>query len=113
MPVNGFDYAKNMIPVYSSTEIDTMNANKQDKAITYTVILLNNAWIDSAGGGFEQNVSATAVSSNNTVIVAPAALSIGEYSAKKVFCSNQGIQILTFKCSERPTNDLTVNVLVL
>lgn len=61
----------------------------------------------------KQTVNASGVTSNNTVIVAPTAGSHNAYSEAGVYCSAQANGKLTFKCSEKPTVALTVNVLII
>ena len=111
-PVNGFDDAKNKVPVYSSDEMDTIDSGKQDKAIVRSVTLAANGWSDVVGGK-QQSVTVAGVTSTNTVIVSPAPLSIEDYSAKKVYCSAQAENSLTFKCTSNPAGDLSVNVVIL
>lgn len=73
-----------------------------------TVTLAAASWSSLA-----QTVNASGVTSNNTVIVSPTAGSHNAYSEAGVYCSAQASGKLTFKCSEKPTDALTVNVLII
>lgn len=61
----------------------------------------------------EQTVTATWVTANNSVIVSPAPSSITDYTDWWVYCSGQSTDSLTFACSDTPSNDIDVNVVVL
>ncbi len=65
-------------------------------------------WSESA-----QTVTATGVTSSNTVIIGAAPASQAEYTTCGVVCTAQGTDSLTFTCTSTPTNDLTVTVLIL
>lgn len=58
-------------------------------------------------------VSATGVTASNTVIVSPAPSDIADYADCGVYCSAQGSGTLTFGCSDTPSNDIDVNVVIL
>ena len=63
--------------------------------------------------GSAQTVTATGVTASNTVIVGAAPASASEYNTCGVICTAQGADSLSFSCSTTPTNDLTVNVILL
>lgn len=73
-----------------------------------TVTLAAASWSSLA-----QTVTASGVTASNTVIVSPAAGSHNAYCEAGVYCSAQASGKLTFKCSEKPTVALTVNVLII
>lgn len=73
-----------------------------------TVTLAAASWSSLA-----QTVTASGVTASNTVIVSPAAGSHNAYCEAGVYCSAQASGKLTFKCSEKPTAALTVNVLII
>lgn len=75
---------------------------------TITVTLTSAWWSSST-----QTVTATGVTASNTVIVSPAPSSIADYTAWWVYCSAQGTNSLTFTCDTDPSNDITVNVVIL
>ena len=75
---------------------------------TITVMLLRNWWSNN-----EQTVSATGVTSSNTVIVSPVPADMDDYTSNKVKCSAQGSGTLTFECDTTPTDDIDVNVVIL
>ena len=72
-------------------------------------VTLTTAWWSSS----TQTVTATWVTSSNTVIVSPAPASIADYVDWWVYCSAQGTNSLTFTCDTTPSNDITVNVVIL
>lgn len=60
-----------------------------------------------------QTVNVTGVTASNNVIVAPAPLSAEDYADAGVLCTNQGAGTLTFTCKTTPTNDITVNIIIM
>ncbi len=60
-----------------------------------------------------QTVNVTGVTATNAVIISPAPASAAEYASCGVLCTAQGSGTLTFTCQSTPTNDLTVNVIIL
>lgn len=73
-----------------------------------TVSLVASGWASQS-----QTVSVAGVTSTNLVIVSPNSASFVPYSEAVVYCSGQGNGTLTFSCEELPTENLTVNVLIL
>jgi hypothetical protein len=69
----------------------------------------------SAGGwsNNQQTVSVSGVTASNTVIVTAAPASYAHYNECAVRCSSQGNGKLTFACTDKPTANLTANVLIL
>jgi hypothetical protein len=74
---------------------------------TITVTLTSAGWSSST-----QTVTATGVTASNTVIVSPSPANIEDYATCKVYCSAQWSNSLTFKCSDTPSNDISVNVAI-
>ena len=72
-------------------------------------VTLTTAWWSSN----TQTVTATWVTSSNTVIVSPDPSSISDYVTWWVYCSAQWTDSLTFTCSTAPSNNITVNVVIL
>lgn len=60
-----------------------------------------------------QTVTVNWVTSSNTVIVAPDPASLDDYTEWWVVCSAQWTNSLTFTCTTTPSNDITVNVIIL
>ena len=60
-----------------------------------------------------QTISVFGVTANNIVFVSPAPSSAAEYGQCGIICTAQATDSLTFTCTATPTNDLTVNVLIL
>ena len=79
---------------------------KQYKVIQVTLL---SSWRSNNA----QTVTATGVTTTNTVIVSPDPLNIEEYASKKVYCSTQWVNSLAFACEDVPSNDLVVNVVIL
>ena len=90
----------------SDTEKSTWN-DKADKSTALTVTLSASAWADNS-----ITVSATGVTANSIIIVAPAPDSHIAYCEAMARCTAQGAGTLTFAAEEVPTDDLTVNVLI-
>lgn len=63
--------------------------------------------------GLSQTVSVSNITASNTIIITPAPASHATYCEAGVYCSAQANGTLTFTCTETPTVDLTVNVLIL
>lgn len=79
-----------------------------DKQVSISVTLAAANWSSKS-----ITVTATWVTSSNTVIIAPDPSNITDYADNSVYCSAQGTNSLTFSCDTEPTNDLTVNVVIL
>ena len=82
--------------------------NKQEKHKPLSVTLAASGW-----SGMAQMITINGITENNTVVVTPAPASYTSYGESGVYCSAQGNGTLTFICSEIPTIDLVVNVLIL
>ena len=72
------------------------------------VTLTSNWWNNS-----NQTVTATGVTSTNTIIVSPVPADISDYTDAGIYCSAQGTDSLTFTCSTTPSGDIEVNVVIL
>ena len=75
---------------------------------TITVTLTSAWWSSST-----QTVTATWVTTSNTVIVSPTPANIDDYATNKIYCSTQGSNSLTFSCTDTPTGDIDVNVVIM
>ena len=82
--------------------------NKQDQHSSITVSLTAAWWSNNS-----QTVTATGVTSSNSIIVSPAPSSVHDYSDNYIYCSAQGTDSLTFTCDTVPTWDISVNVMIL
>lgn len=80
-----------------------LNAQAQHKAITVTLSSGVTSW----------SVTATGVTTTNTVVVCPTDSSKQAYVKAGVTCTAQGTDILTFTATTATTEVLTVNVLIL
>lgn len=86
------------------TSIDT----KQEKYKPISISLSSSNW-----SNMEQTVSTNGVTADNTIIPSPAPASHVAYGEAGIYCSAQGENTLTFTCSEVPSTNLIVNVLIL
>lgn len=60
-----------------------------------------------------QTVNVTGVTANNIVFVSPAPASAADYADAGIVCTAQGSGTLTFTCTTVPSNNITVNVVIL
>lgn len=67
----------------------------------------------SGWSGNRQTVSVSGVTASNTVIVTAAPASYTHYNESAVRCIAQGNGTLTFECTDKPTANITANVLIL
>ena len=71
-------------------------------------VTLTSAWWSSN----TQTVTATWVTTTNTVVVSPDPSSFEDYTWATIYCSAQASNSLTFTCSSAPSNNITVNVMI-
>lgn len=83
--------------------------NGQAKHTTVTVTLAAASW--SASNTI--SVAANGVTASNTVIVSPTPASFAAYSEANIRCTAQGTNSLTFTADNKPTVEITVNVVIL
>lgn len=91
----------------SSSDISAWNA-KQSALGTLTVTLTVAGWSSDA-----QTVTATGVTSSNTVIISPSPSNMEEYIDAGIVCTAQGTNALTFECDTTPTSAIDVNVVII
>ena len=84
------------------------NLGAQAKHTPTTATLSAAGWSNLA-----QTVNVSGVTSDNTVIISPAAASHVAYSEANVRCTAQASGKLTFTCDDVPSEALTVNVVIL
>ena len=75
---------------------------------THTITLVSTDWSSHA-----QTKTVSGVTADNTVIVAPASSSAADYAAAEILCTAQTANSLTFTCTTDPTNNVSVNVVIL
>lgn len=107
------DWVKTFVksPIVPSPINNTDAATKKyvdDKKSTISVTLTAIGWSSNS-----QTVSATWVTASNTVIVSPAPSAYSDYTDAEIYCSAQASNSLTFVCDTEPSNDITVNVVIL
>jgi len=100
--------------ITSHQSIKTINSN----TITWSwnLVLYSSISVTLSSADWSSNtqtVTATWVTASNSVIVSPDPSSIDDYTSSEVYCSAQASNSLTFTCWETPTNNITVNVLIL
>lgn len=87
---------------------EELNNNNVPGKSRITVTLTASGWSSN-----QQNVTASGVTANNDVIVSPASSSHDSYCESGVRCTGQTSNRLTFTCTEKPSSNLSVNVLIL
>lgn len=92
----------NTQPVPTASEIGAVTQN------TATISLVSTDW-----SSHSQSKTVSGVTADNTVIVAPASASAADYAAAEILCTAQGANSLTFTCTTDPTNNISVNVVIL
>ena len=84
---------------------DTIGA--ATKPVAKTVVLSVSSWSDNTA-----TIAVTGMTTNSNIIIAAAPVNHMAYAQAGVRCSAQGSGTLTFVCENTPTEDLTVNVLI-
>lgn len=92
----------NTQPVPTAAEIGAVTQ------AVHTISLVSTDW-----SSHSQTKTVSGVTADNTVIVSPAPASAADYAAAGILCTAQGANSLTFTCTEDPTNNISVNVLIL
>lgn len=75
---------------------------------THTITLVSTDW-----SLHTQTKTVSGVTADNTVIVAPASSSAADYAAAEILCTAQAANSLTFTCTTDPTNNVSVNIVIL
>lgn len=75
---------------------------------TTTITLASTDW-----SSHTQTKTVSGVTADNTVIVSPVSTSAADYAAAEVYCTAQTANSLTFSCTTDPTNNLSVNIVIL
>lgn len=121
MSAYGFDGAKNKVLVMTVEDfsdavgeiVNPQLATKQNQHLHMTRYLTSSGWSTDQGGHIVQTISVEGVTSSNTVFVSPAPSDVDEYSYCGVVAYAQGSGTLSFMCKTKPTNSLSVNIVVL
>ena len=90
--------------------INTLADSKQDQVVFRTVTLTAANWVNN-----QQTVTVTGISATETdqlIQPVPATASLGEYTSCGILATGQEANSLTFTCSDVPTNNLTVYVVL-
>jgi len=93
---NPATYSWSNIQVQRLTEVNT------------TVTLAAADWSANS-----QTITVSGVTATGVVMVAPAPASQSDYTDAGIICTSQAADSLTFTCDTTPTNDITVNVVML
>lgn len=72
-----------------------------------SVTLLAANWADNA-----QTVNVAGATATNIKVISPDPASVDEYAACAVRATGEGAGTITFGCTTAPTNDLTVNIVI-
>lgn len=75
-----------------------------------SVTLLASGWIGE--GPYNQTITVAGVTADNAVFPVPSPDSWSEAGEAAVYCSAQVANSLTFSASQKPTSDLSYNVLI-
>lgn len=75
---------------------------------THTITLASTDW-----SSHTQTKTVSGVTADNTIIVAPASSSAADYAAAEILCTAQAANSLTFTCTTDPTNNVSVNIVIL
>lgn len=125
MSAYGFNGGKNKVLVMAVEDfsdavgeiVDPQFAAKQDKHITRSVVLTGGSgWSGPSSGVYTQTVNVTGVTATNTIFVSPdpsTDANYSQFSACGVYASSQQNGQLTFTATAKPSNNLTVNVVIL
>ena len=101
------DYTPEVITI-TNGHWERVDVQPSSSQTAFSVTLAVADWVND-----EQTVSAVGVDSNSVVFIGAAPTSVTEYNTCGVVCSAQGTDSLTFACTTTPSNDLTVNVLIM
>lgn len=82
--------------------------NKQEKHKPFSIFLLASNW-----SNMTQTVNIESVTENNSIFPAPAPENFMAYCEAGIYCSAQSDGTLTFTCTDTPSVDLVINVMVL
>lgn len=82
--------------------------NKQEKSKTTSITLSSANWSNNI-----QTVNIESVTQNSIILPAPAPESYIAYCEAGIYCSAQADKTLTFTCTDAPSVNLTVNVLIM
>jgi len=101
-------------PTQSSTNavqsggVYTALQNKASKSISFTISLLSSGWTN-----LSQTIQDVRIVTNGyDYIITPASSSYGEYASSMIYAEDISTDgEITFKCTEAPTNNITVNIL--
>lgn len=88
--------------------LETSINTKQEKYKPISISLSSSNW-----SNMEQTVSANGVTEDSVIIPSPAPESYTAYGEAGIYCSAQSTNALTFTCSDIPSMNLVVNVLIL
>lgn len=81
------------------------NTQPMSTGTTGTLVAAN--W---AGGS--QTITVNGVTASNNVVPTPAPASAADWASAGILCTAQSTNSLTFTCTQTPSNDITVNVLI-
>lgn len=93
---------------YTLSWASFLHEYKQSKIDTTKRTLLATNWSNNT-----ITITASAVTSSNSVVVTPAPENMADYISAGIYCSGQGTSSLTFTCTTVPTSNINVNVMAI
>lgn len=123
MPVYGIGEGKNKEEVVATEQgkgLSTEDYTTEEKALVATisgkqnqhhketVSLLAANWSNGS-----QTVNIYWVTADNTVLVSPIPSDVAKYGSYGIVCTTQGAGTLTFTCDFTPSEDISINVVIL
>lgn len=105
----GGTYSSGTMTLTGPTKVSDLTNDSGFVAVdTITVTLTVAGWSSDA-----QTVTATGVTSSNTVIVSPSPSNMEDYTDAGIVCTAQGTNTLTFECDTTPSSAIDVNVVII
>jgi hypothetical protein len=90
-----------------ANHLTSLKSQKANKPTTTTITLDKDDWVSN-----EQTVSVTGMTADSLVWVSPAPTSYSDYGDAEIRCTAQASGTLTFECTDVPTDDISVNVVI-
>lgn len=79
-----------------------------DAPVSTTTTLSSASWSNNS-----QTVSVSGVTADNIVFVSPAPASAADYASAGILCTAQAANSLTFTCESTPSNNISVNIVIM
>lgn len=102
----GLGNIQGVIKRNSNGSFEAVSGATSSSELTVSLVVAN--WSNNT-----QTVTATGVTTTNSVVIAPTTASKEDYLRAGIYCSSQGTNSLTFTCDTVPSNTVSVSVLVM